>query len=165
MTWATPKNWADQDLVTANDLNTQLRDNLNHLLHNIIGRKGYRPSSDYTTSNTSFVDVDATNLKVSGQIQGDTLLALVGPIVCIGNAGLAHVYLDLILDGTTRAAGSFGGSWGSFATNVGETAFVIGVWTGVSSGSHEVKLQFKAETANAVTIKASSYINMVLLEG
>lgn len=31
MAWTSPKTWNTNDLVTANDLNQQLRDNLNHL--------------------------------------------------------------------------------------------------------------------------------------
>ncbi len=39
MAWTSPKTWNTNDLVTANDLNQQVRDNLNHLY--TLGNQGY----------------------------------------------------------------------------------------------------------------------------
>jgi hypothetical protein len=164
MAWTTPKTWADQELVTADLLNTHLRDNLNYLLHKIIGFSRYKPPSNYSTNNTSFVDVDAVNLKVSAELKGDRLLALVGPVVCSGNSGVAYAHLDLILNSTTRAGDTNNGLFRTFATNVGETAFLMGIWTDLLPGNKDVKLQFKASSGNAVQIHNLSHIHMILIE-
>lgn len=62
MTWTTPVTWATNQLVTAANMNEQVRDNLNYLLAKptvkILGDTG----ANYSTSSTSFVDVDVTNL-------------------------------------------------------------------------------------------------------
>ena len=58
MTWITPKTWAVDELVTASMLNTHLRDNLNYLLgrpKQVIRRDN---NATYTTTSTSFVDID-----------------------------------------------------------------------------------------------------------
>lgn len=165
MGWTSPKTWVDEELVSAALLNTHLRDNLAYLLPKTIGRQGYFIPSPISTTSTSFVDADATNLKVTGQLAGSALWALVGPIICLGNAGYAHPYLDLILDSTTRAGNSSGGLWRAYATNVGETAFLMGFWSGLSPGTHDVKLQIKSSNGSyAVNIGNMTYVNMILVE-
>ena len=63
--WTTPATWGVDQLVTASDLNTQLRDNLNTLKTPPSAHYELNESSDYTTSSASFVDVDATNLALT----------------------------------------------------------------------------------------------------
>jgi hypothetical protein len=66
MPWTTPATWVSDYVVTASDLNIYLRDNSNYLL-------GSRPlaesiksgSANYSTTSTTYVDVDGTNIKVS----------------------------------------------------------------------------------------------------
>ena len=65
MAWTTPKTWADDELVTANVMNTHIRDNLNVLYERPLDWLNYLPGSDYTTTSTSWVDVDGTNLKLT----------------------------------------------------------------------------------------------------
>lgn len=63
MAWTAPKTWTDGSVLTAAELNEQLRDNLNFLK---------APDNDikvsvaeYSTTSTTFVDIDNTNLSAS----------------------------------------------------------------------------------------------------
>ena len=63
--WTTPATWDVDQLVTNDDLNEQVRDNLEYLLspnHDQIVRDN---SGDYTITNVgTFQDIDTTNLSI-----------------------------------------------------------------------------------------------------
>lgn len=72
-TWTAPRTWADAELVTAALLNTHIRDNFDYVLNpNVIYVKN-TSATDFTTTSTSFVAVDAT-LSVSITTHGGHLL-------------------------------------------------------------------------------------------
>lgn len=75
MAWTTPKTW-QQQLVTVNDLNQQLRDNLSYLM-------GERPISitahldgPYTTTSLSFAYVSSDTLRIDKAINGSRIFVL-----------------------------------------------------------------------------------------
>ncbi len=131
--WTTPKTWAVDELVTASDFNTHIRDNLNALKAPPSAHYELDEASDYTTSSASFVDVDATKLALTITTNGgDVLVHFHGTV-------LYDAYFDVAVDGT-RVGGNdgmlcFTGS----AIPVSFTRLI----TGLSAGEHTFKLQWK----------------------
>ena len=74
LAWTTPKTWADDELVTANVMNTHVRDNLNALKAPPTARYELNRTSDYTTTSTSFVDVDGTKLALTITTSGGDVM-------------------------------------------------------------------------------------------
>ena len=143
MAWTTPKTWAVDELVTASDLNTHIRDNLNALKVPPTDHYELNEGSDYTTSSTSFVDVDATNLALTiTTTGGDVLVHFHGYTV---NQG----YFDLAVDGS-RA----GGDDGCIRFTTGPVSFTRLI-TGLAAGEHVFKLQWKTVGA-ALTLYAGT---------
>ncbi|MFN7210461.1 MAG: hypothetical protein ACK4P1_08735 [Aggregatilineales bacterium] len=65
MAWTNPKTWVAGDVVGANDLNEQLRDNLSYLHSRPHQRIVRVATADYITTSTTFVDIDSTNLSIT----------------------------------------------------------------------------------------------------
>jgi hypothetical protein len=140
MTWTSPKTWATGDLLTAADMNTYLRDNTAALKAPPTKSYLLNESANYTTTSTSFVDVDATADKLSFTLDskgGDIMIHFYAYIV-----GTGLVYFDVTLDGN-RVGGDDGLILGY--QGYGPITFTF-LKTGVSSGSHTYKLQWKVNT-------------------
>lgn len=99
MAWKNPQTWVAGNLVTANDLNTHLRDNLNYL-H--TGRplefkeciSG--PSGKYTTSvYQNFVAVDATNLAVTFALTSPRILVAYSGFMNADSSNLVEMQIAL----------------------------------------------------------------------
>jgi hypothetical protein len=154
MAWTTPATWTPGQVITATDLNTHLRDNLNFLFsrpNSVIKRDN---NANYTTTSTSFVDVDGTNLKITLTITGSVVL-LVFTVMASSNA-----VFDILIDSTRYASG---GNDGLLATQDASSsrgpvsaALLI---TGLSAGAHTFKLQWKAVTGTATLYAGSGVGN------
>jgi hypothetical protein len=142
MAWTTPATWTPGQLVAASDLNTHLRDNLLYLFNgrpkSVIKRDN---NANYSTSSTTFVDVDATNLAISLAIASGN--ALVGFMAVTSN----NVQLDIDVDGTRYANGAADGlvtGQDASSTRGGQSGCVL--VTGLSVASHTFKLKYKVTT-------------------
>lgn len=74
MPWTTPSTWAAAQVVTATQLNQQLRDNLNYLLSRPHQRIIRTAAANYTTTSTTFVDIDTTHLSLNVTLSGSAVL-------------------------------------------------------------------------------------------
>jgi hypothetical protein len=142
MPWTTPQTWTPGQVVAASDLNSNIRDNALYLFAGrplgYIQRTG---SADYSTSSTSFVDVDAANLILNLTVSsGRVLLLATGTLVNPVNSGIAF---DFILDSTTRAGGA-NGVLLSESNNNAQIFTALGLFTGLAAGAHTFKLQYRA---------------------
>jgi hypothetical protein len=138
-TWHTPATWTVGQLVTATNLNEQLRDNLEFLKTPPTSLYNLNQGSDYTTTSTSFVDVDATNLSLTINTAGGDVL-----IVFLGfGAGSARLYFDIAIDGV-RMAGDDG--FFSAVQNSNGPLTLVALKQGLSAGSHTFKLQWKVNS-------------------
>lgn len=108
MAWTTPKTWVASEFVDQDDLNVALRDNMRAL--KAPPGTGYIANDgvDYSTSSSSFVEVDPTLFQFSRSIQ------TTGAPICIcfwGSISLsavgAKVYFDVI-KGLTQMGGDDG---------------------------------------------------------
>ena len=148
MAWTTPRTWVSGELVTHTLLNTHLRDNLNALKAPSTDYYNVNEVSDYTTTSSSFVDVDATDLAMTITTSGgDVFVHFHGTVSHSAAAG--RTYFEVAVDGVaamgddgilhTRAAASP-------ATE--SCAFTLYI-TGLSAASHTFKLQWKTSGATA----------------
>lgn len=140
MPWTNPKTWTTGELLSAADLNTQLRDNLNALKAPPSAQFLANESTNYTTTSTTFVNVDNTAGKFNLTITttgGDVMIGFTGNF----NTGGFNLYLDVELDGA-RIAGDDGLLVVSGAVAVQHGSFVH-LKTGVTAASHTFKLQWK----------------------
>jgi hypothetical protein len=143
--WTTPKTWAAGELVTAAMLNTHLRDNLEYLKTPPADAYILNESGDYSTTSTSFVNVDGTKLALTiATAGGDVLVGFSG--IASNTSGGGRVYLDVEVD-TVRTGGDDGlvlitSSSASHAQNITFLKLV----QGLSAGSHTFKLQYKVST-------------------
>lgn len=141
MAWTTPKTWTAA-LVTVDEFNTHIRDNLNWLKN---------PTSDVatlasqiTTTSTSFTD--ATGLSVTMTTNGGNVLCLFTGCVNISGAGGTVINIDLALDGT-RQGGTDGLLVLQYSGVLTYNATLAYIITGVSAGAHTIKVQWKQNSA------------------
>jgi hypothetical protein len=153
MVWITPKTWSTGEALTASDLNTHLRDNLNALKAPPTAHYELNESADYTTTSTTFVNVDGTKLSLSlTTTGGDVLVCFAG---FIQSTGSHAVYLDLLLD-AARVGGNDGivGIYNGFVTLP-----LVYLLTGVSAGAHTIKLQWKVSGGTGTLYAGAGTLN------
>jgi hypothetical protein len=150
MAWTTPKTWNVDELLTAANLNTHLRDNLNALKSPPTGHYECNEASDYTTTSTSFVDVDGTNLALTFTTSGGDVLVHFHASVMHMASG--RIYFDVAVDGN-RVAGDDGIVGGYVANSPSGYPMAQMTFTrlliGLSAGEHTVKSQWKTSASTA----------------
>ena len=140
----TPKTWGSEPLVSS-DMNTYIRDNQLYF----ADRPGayYDVTANLSTSSTSFVDIDATNLSLT--ITPSTALVLVAFTGTFESGSAMDFFFDMLKDGvsiggTEGVAGAYHPAASSPLT-VSWRSFVA-VTAGVSV---TFKMQWKNEFAVA----------------
>lgn len=144
MAWTEPKTWTNEPLV-AGDLNTHLRDNLEALKEPPTAHYELDETLDYTTTSTSFVNVDNTKLALTITTSGGDVLIGFHAYVQPGT-GSDNVYFDVELNGTR-----IGGDDGIIAAQRAAAATLPGRFaisftrlvTNLVAGTHTFKLQWK----------------------
>lgn len=152
--WTTPKtDWQINEIVDAADMNA-IGDNL-AALKAPPSAQYTRTSADYTTTSTSFVDVDATNLAHTiTTTGGDVLIVFVAPVT--NSASASNVFFDVLLDGV-RIGGTDGLIIQTVATAVYASVVCFAVLkTGLAAGSHTFKLQWKVGSGTGRIYAGSS---------
>ena len=151
--WTAPITWAVDQLVTADNLNEQVRDNLEFLKDPPTDEYTLNEGSDYTTTSTSFVDIDATNLALTIETGGgDVLVHFHGVFGSVSGSGTAVAYLEVDVDGSPLA-----GNDGIIAIYIDDAAdhFPLSftqLIQGLSAGSHTFKLQWKRTTSASAVV-------------
>jgi len=146
-TWTTPANWTTDQLVTANDLNEQLRDNLMVLKDPPTVAARYTSSTPPAITSTSFVDIDATlNFQITTN-GGRLLVGVIGRLYHYPGSTV-DCYLDVNVD-TVSEGGISGVAW-LLGPNTNQFPFSF-VWltAAKTAGLHTVKIQCKRGGGNA----------------
>jgi hypothetical protein len=155
MTWTPPITWTVGQIVTATDLNEQLRDNLAFLKAPPTASYFANEDSDYQTTATSFVDVDGSRLALQlVTAGGDLLVGFFGSLRRVsGTTPVA--YLDVELDGAR-----IGGDDGlALAETNGAAHFVVSfvaLARGVAAGLHTFRLQWKVSSGATYKLHAGA---------
>lgn len=141
MAYTAPKTWAEET-AEVSDFNTYIRDNQIALKDPPADEQQANEGADWTTSSTSMVDVDATDLLLSlTTTGGDVEIAFAGTFA----GGNNYVYLDVDIGGVAHAGDD--GIIAHFitSTNKFSASFKV-VATGLSAGAHSIKLQWKTNS-------------------
>lgn len=151
--WATPvKDWSDNALVTAADLDTEIRDRMEFLKAPPTDYVRVDEGADYTTTSTTFVDVDSL-----GDPDLSLTIVTAGGDVLVGFSGAfqhssvaVRIALDVAVDGVRLGGddGLISGACAGSQNGYLPMAFVAMV-RGLSAGSHTFKLQWKTASATA----------------
>jgi hypothetical protein len=103
MAWTNPITWATNRLVTALDLNEQLRDNLSWL-YSRPKAQYVNNGASYSTTSTTMVNVDGTNLSLTLACTGGSVLVNVTATVMVtGTAWTDRVNIGVTRDGSLLA--------------------------------------------------------------
>ena len=159
MAWTAPKTWSSEPL-TSLDLNSNVRDNLNHLKDRLDSSAGNFLSGAalLTTTATEFVDVDAVNLSLALTTHGgDVLLGFTGTVRCSQPGG--SVYFNVAVDnvdyvadeGIIRQQIS-----GSVDNNRHKPLSFVMLIPGLAASSHTFKLRWKANSGNTAKMDVVS---------
>lgn len=157
--WTSPKTW-DSSPLTASDMNTHIRDNLEALSEppSAVGN----PNANYTTSSTAFTNVDG------GDVEGvfkhtlttygrDVFVNFVGMVGHTASA-TGSILFNISIDGAADYVADDGIT--GFYTNNGVTASPISFTyiipaADVPAGSHVFRLRWKSSSgSNTCTLYA-----------
>lgn len=153
-TWYAPITWATDDVPTATQFNQFLRDDLLYLLNRPSAVVLRDNGGVYTTTSTSFANIDGANLSIALSIAGSAvLLGFTGAIYDSANIANAQVMLDFTVDGARVGAAGLDGLL-PVRTSPNATGIIIencsfGILvTGLSAGSHTFKVQWRRVSAS-----------------
>lgn len=141
--WHGTANWDVGQLVTAADMNAQVRDNIGYLFERPAGVVTSNRESDYVTTSTAFVDVHASEMAVTLDLEGTRVqVQFQGNFhIETSSPGTNRTYLDVAVDGVRQA-----GDDGICLVVGGGYMSVTGfrwVITGLTPGTHTFSLQWK----------------------
>lgn len=161
MTWTDPLTWNTGDLVTAVMLNEQIRDNMTYL-KNATAYTQTELDTAYSTTSTSWVDVDSANLKLEATTSGG--LVLVG-----FEASIKYLNADIYSQGQvdfTLNGNRLGGNDGllhipyldyrdASGNNPINAPYVRRFWywlPALATGTHTLKTQWRRASARGTSL-------------
>jgi len=146
MAWSAMNELTAGDLVTEADMDA-IRGNIEYLLtpnSEVIKRDN---SGNYTTSSTSWVDVDATNLKITLTTNGGHVLVTFTAAV-LNDTTIQDVYLDLDVDATRFSTADNGLAVAVDSVALEQTLAFAVLVEGLAAGSHDFKIVWKVQANN-----------------
>jgi len=166
MAWTTPDTFVAGQVVSASDLNEQIRDNMNYVHAGkpatVIARNNV---GVYSTSSGSFANIDGTNLKATiTTTTGRVALFFVGSFYADNPARLLS--LDCTIDGT-RWMSAYTNGMGKETLDTNARIITLAMMkTGLSVGSHEFIMQWKVGSGTAYLFSAAGdvAVNFVVAE-
>jgi hypothetical protein len=154
-TWHAPQTWVDNQLVSASDLNNQVRDNLEFLKTPTTGVATL--ASTLTTTSSTFTP--ATGLSITMTTSGgDVLLNLSG--WGSNNTVAGGVSLDFGVDGTAQGHATFGlAGFNSATANNAQNASFTYLVRSLAAGSHifTVRWGVTASTTGSLFVGAQFF--------
>lgn len=146
--WTTPRTYVTGELITKTIMDTHVRDNLNALKTPTSSYSYIDEASNYTTTSSSYADVDSTDLSTGSRTWngGLVLVGFCGAISHSTNG--AQIYLDIAVDGVLVGLND-----GTIvidcpaATRTSNMSFSRLI--AVSAGAHTITLQWKTSAATA----------------
>jgi hypothetical protein len=146
--WTLPRTWATGEIVTAAQLNTHLRDNLEYLKLREDTPLNYftcSAANTYTTTSTTFTDVDAAGLAGSLVTSGGPVL--IGVASAWKSSGTSiDVCLDVTINGARIGHATYGVT---FMQSVAANLLMPVAWSQVralAAGTYALKLQWRTSS-------------------
>lgn len=163
--WTTPITWNVDQLVTNDDLNEQVRDNLEYLLspnHQRIIRDN---GGNYSLTNVlTFQDIDSTNLSITLETHGGPVLVR---FMSTGrtNGTSNPCNLDIAVDGTRIGAAY---TLGLLTLGIESTSWIpvslAILITGLAAGTHIFRPQWRSSSTGTFTLRANTSDNPTVFE-
>lgn len=148
MAWTDPKTWT-AEVMSSSDLNTHVRDNLNALKDPPSDFYTFNDSADWSSSSTSWANIDGTDLFLSIDTNGgDVIVHFHGT-----TNNLTQVYFDIAVDGT-RYFGDDGIIRVANGTILPASFTVI--VSGLAAGTHTFAMQWRAASATTISLYAGA---------
>ena len=149
MAFITPRTWVALETVTASIMNIHVRDNLNALKDPPTALYILNEAVDYTTTSTSFVNVDATDLALTiTTTGGDVMIGFHGQVV---NSGLNKIYFDVNESVGAARLGGDDGMTMFYMVAASQNAECSFTWLArsLSAAAHTFTLQWKTSAGTA----------------
>lgn len=146
--WTQPRTWTTGEIVTAAHLNTHLRDNLEYLAqqeNTALNHFTCTSSSAYSTTSSSFADVDATELAGTLTTRGGPLLIGVAGAWKSSTAGNDGC-IDLTVNGTRIGHVTYGIT---LMQSAAASVYQPLAWSQVlilAAGTYTLKLQWRVSS-------------------
>jgi hypothetical protein len=156
MAWTNPPTITPGSVISASSFGNVVRDDLLYLLARPKQAIIRNPGSDYTTTSTSFVAIDSTNLSISLTISGSAIWVYFNGVYR-GTSTDVRLALDLNVNGARYAAGNADGIVQSIAPIGGNYPSPIGfgvLITGLAAGSHTLVPVWKVMVAGTAGLSA-----------
>lgn len=145
MAWTDLTNVTTGQLIDATLFNNIL-DNQRYLLERAAASQIYVAGSNYTTTSTSFVDVDATNLKLAITPASERLLVFASARLSVS---ANRAFLDLAAN-SVRAGDTSWGLGGTESAAITQMLTIVGYWSGLTPGNnYDVTLQWRVTSGTA----------------
>jgi hypothetical protein len=112
---------------------------------NLASARYVRTTANYTTTSTTFVDVDSTNLALT--ITTGARRVSIGVVASVSNSGTNNVFLDLLVDGTSESGGV--GVVLSKSASLNDPISLTWLSAVLTAASHTFKLQWKTAAGTA----------------
>jgi hypothetical protein len=141
MPWHDPKTWMLRELVTPDDMNQQIRDNLRYLTADMPVGVGYVGNAGTTTS-TVFVDMNPAT-KVTLDLKGTRLLVILSFQLALGTGVNVGTRIELGLD-NTLFTGSLYGMNGVASGDSLKFITIPKLFTGLTPGTHFINPRFQS---------------------
>lgn len=150
--FSSPRTWVTGETVTATLMNDEIRDNIGALKSPAHGYCNLDEATDYTTTSTSFGDVDSTDLSMTLTTAGGKLLCWFTGTVTLG---VNRVAFNVSVDGTNQFADDGIIVAGSQLTGGVPITFIV-ILENVSAASHVFRLRWKVTAAATATMYAGA---------
>ena len=151
MGWSTPPTVASGAVISASTFGNVVRDDLLYLLTRPSAAVKRDNGATYTTTSTTFVDIDGTNLTATLSMNGG--VALVGFAGVIRNLSTDQsALLDITYDSVRVGAAGTNGlvRVQPVATAHAEYITMLALITGLSVGSHTFRPQWRVQAAGTI---------------
>jgi len=157
-TYTAPRTWTTGELVTKTIMDTHIRDNFGAVSDPAYGMSTVDEASNYTTTGTSFANVDATDLYLSFTTSGsDTVLAVFTCVLSFSGTGGNYIHIDLAVDGTAISGNDGLCAYGS--STAGTVSFQR-LCTGLSAAAHNFAIQWKVTSGTGTMYAGAGTANL-----
>lgn len=157
MAWTNPKTWVAGEVVGANDLNEQLRDNMSYLHSRPHQRIVRTATANYTTTSMIFVDIDTVNLSITLTVSSGTVMVGFSAVTWVDTGSGRRPAFNFTINGVPFTTATHGiVCYAQPAGNAvfdGPVSYAVLV-TDLTVGAHIFRPQWRNLVAGTLTLYA-----------
>jgi hypothetical protein len=165
--WTAPRTWTVGEIVTAGQLNTHLRDNLEFLK-----TREDTPLNSFTTTTTAaHATTSSTFVEVNAGVFTFTITCTGSAFIMLGVSGVwkcstagGEAILDVSIDGTRIGDASYGSTMMQASTANYVQPFAFTTVRTISAGTRTLRLHYRTNAGNTLTLGGVSGVNFFGVE-